>query len=538
MEFDYIVVGAGSAGCVVANRLSARADKRVLLVEAGGDDRPLHNPRQFFQNLMIQIPAGYRYTVADRKVSWGYNAHLCGADGGRMASYPRGRVLGGSSSINGMLYVRGQSADYDRWAQLGCTGWSWNDVLPLFMRAEDQCRGADDAHAVGGPLSISDVEGHAVSDAVLAAAAQAGFAAVADVNRGDQEGFARVQTTMRRGRRRSAAAAYLHPVRGRKNLHIETDTLATRILLRERRAIGVRLRKGSEERDVTCRGEIILCGGVINSPQLLQLSGIGDPVALSAAGVAPRHALPAVGRNLQDHFTVLLRCRLRPNTPSINTIAHGPRLALQAARYLGSGRGILAAPPTDVIGFVRSRPELASPDIQIHSVPASADPQTGQIDAFPGLTIAPCQLHPESRGHVHIASPDPARPPEISLNFLAASEDRRAIAAGIRIVRRLTEQPALNALILERLDADSLVDDDEALAAYAERVGSGIFHGSGTCAMGVSEAAVVDPQLRVRGITGLRVADASIMPRIISGNTNAAAMMIGEKASDLILAES
>ena len=356
MDFDYIVIGAGSAGCVVANRLSALPDKRVLLVEAGEDDRLLHNPRRIVQNLTIHIPAGYRYAVAEPRLSWSYTSHLGGAVTSRIAPYYRGRVLGGSSSINGMLYVRGQSADYDGWAQLGCTGWSWRDVLPLFMRAEHQCRGGDEAHGTGGPLTISDVDRNGLSDAVLAAAAQAGLPVVADINRGNQEGFTRAQVTMHRGRRRSAAAAYLHPVMCRKNLRVETNTIATQLLLRDGRATGVRLRKGTQERDVSCRGEIILCAGAINSPQLLELSGIGDPKLLSAAGITPKHVLPGVGANLQDHFAVLMRFRVRPNAGSFNTLARGPRMALEIGRYLWARRGLLTAPPSDVLGFVRSRP--------------------------------------------------------------------------------------------------------------------------------------------------------------------------------------
>jgi len=537
VEFDYIIVGAGSAGCVLANRLSARPETRVLLIEAGGDDRPFHEPRNLMLNSLIHIPAGYRYTVNARALSWNYVSELGAVTAAAASPYPRGRVLGGSSSINGMIYVRGQAADFDRWRQLGCLGWGWEDVIPFFKRSEDQCRGPDDVHGTGGPLTVSDIAHDPVSDAILAAAAEAGHRVIDDHNRGAQNGFSYVQVNMRHNRRRSSAVAYLHPAMKRRNLEVKTGTLATGIRIQDGRATGIHVRERGRNITVSCRGEIILCGGVVNSPQILELSGIGDPAVLAHAGIDVRHALPGVGENLQDHWCSLLRYRLRPGIASVNTAARGRRLAGQILRYaLGRG-GILAAPPVSVMGFVSSDPAFDLPDLQLNASPASADPETGEVDSFPGFTLGSCQMRPESRGSIHVDCADPDVQPRIRLNFLEAEEDRRAAAAGLRASFLIARQPALRKLIAAPAGDHPAENDEKALIEYARTYGYGIFHGAGTCAMGVGEDAVVDPQLRVRGVAGLRIADASIMPRIISGNTNATAIMIGEKASALLLQE-
>ena len=540
-EADYIIVGAGSAGCVLANRLSADGRSRVLLLEAGGDDRPLRERGQFWSNLMIHVPVGYAQTLKDGKVNWLYRTEPDAGTGGRRHIWPRGKVLGGSSSINGLLYVRGQRADYDGWRQLGCEGWAWDDIAPYFRRSEDQEHGACETHGAGGPLSVSDPAGrHPVSDAVLAACEALGLPH-RDINGAEQEGVAWYQLTVRKGRRCSAAVAYLHPAMRRANLRVETHAQATRVLIEHGRATGVEYAQGGERRIARARGEVILAGGVINSPQLLQLSGIGPATLLRQHGVEVVRDLPRVGENLQDHLLVSENFRLKPGTVSVNELSRGVRLAREVLRYAVARTGLLTLSAAHIAAFCRSRPDLAGPDLQFHILPATVDgdalvrEQKMRLEKLPGLSIAACQLRPESRGSVHIRSADPLDRPRIVPNYLSDPLDREVIVAGLRWGRRIAAQPTLAGYIdHETVPGAAAVSDDD-LLAHARRAGTTLYHPVGTCAMGRGAAAVVDPQLRVHGIEGLRVVDASIMPRIVSGNTNAPTIAIAEKASDLIL---
>ncbi len=536
---DYIIVGAGSAGCVLANRLSADGRNKVLLLEAGGDDRPHRNLFQLYSNVMIHVPVGFTRTLKDPKVNWLYETEPDPGTGNRKHIWPRGKVLGGSSSINGLLYVRGQHADYDLWRQLGCEGWSWSDVLPYFRRSQHQERGASDLHAEGGPLNVSDPrDSHVVSEAVLEAFDQAGIPHKEDLNGENQEGASWYQLTVRNGLRCSAAVAYLHPAMRRPNLRVETKALAARVLFEGKRAIGVEYTKDGRTFRARANAEVILSGGAINSPQLLELSGIGSGAVLQKQGIAVVKELAGVGENLQDHFRLTVQFRLKPHVVSVNELTRGWRFAREIARYATVRRGLLTLSSAHIAAFCKSRPELEHPDIQFHVMPGTMDPKAiyrMQLERKPGLTLSPCQLRPESRGWVHVRSADHRTHPSIFANYLDHQIDRDAAVAGIRIARNVASQKPLQPFIEHELYPGSEAQSDEALLAYARDNGATIYHPVGTCQMGHGAMSVVDPQLRVHGVDGLRVVDASVMPRLVSGNTNAPTIMIAEKASDMIL---
>ena len=525
--YDYIVVGAGSAGAVVANRLSADARNRVLLLEAGPASHP-----------WSRIPIGYAKLLNNPAANWLYTSEPEANTNGRKLPVPRGRLLGGSSSLNGMAFVRGQAQDFDTWAQMGNQGWSYADVLPFFKRMESYDGGDDDFRGREGPLRVTNPEPRdPLFGALIKAAGQVGIVHNPDYNGASQDGIAMSQATIASGRRMSTAHCYLDPIRDRKNLRIETGAVADALLLEGKRCTGVRYSVGGTMREARASREIVVSAGTINSPQLLELSGIGQPDRLRSLGIDVRHALPGVGENLRDHYAPRTRWTIGLKGITYNDRGRGLGLVWQALRYATSGRGMLGMVAAPIRAFVRSREGLEAPDVLLGWVPMLTEPgpKGPKISRQSGVTCYAHPMRPESKGHIHIVSADPRKPPAINFNFLSSPIDAEVTARAVRIARAVMTAPAMAPMLVTEIAPGASRTTDEAILDWVKQAAETTYHPVGTCKMGSDAMAVVDAQLRVHGIEGLRIADASIMPALTSGNTNAPSIMIGEKAADMVL---
>ncbi|MGE5513873.1 MAG: GMC family oxidoreductase [Bacteroidota bacterium] len=528
--YDYVIVGAGTAGCLLANRLSADRAARVLLLEAGGRDN-YH---------WIHIPVGYLYLMGNPRADWCFKTAEEPGLNGRSLNYPRGKVLGGCSSINGMIYMRGQARDYDLWRQMGCPGWAWDDVLPYFKKHEDQWAlqpdAFDDLHARGGEwrIELARIRWE-ILDAFREAAAEAGIPKVDDFNRGNNEGCGYFHVNQRSGVRWNTSKGFLRPVLDRKNLVVETHATVERLKLEGRRVTGVSVRQRGMARDFAVRREVILAAGSIGSPQILQLSGIGPGALLQRHGLTVVHELPGVGENLQDHLQIRCAYKVQGVKTMNERYQSFVRRTGFALEYALRRRGPMTMAPSQLGAFTKSDPNRETPNLQYHVQPLTLPKFGDPLDPFPAFTASVCNLRPTSRGTVRITSPDPAAHPEIKPNYLSTEEDRQVAADAVRVTRRIVSMPALQKYKPEEFRPGPDIDGDEALAKAAGEIATTIFHPVSTCKMGSDDMAVVDHRLRVRGIDGLRIADASVMPTITSGNTNAPTLMIAEKGAAMLL---
>lgn len=524
--FDYIIVGGGTAGCILANRLTASGEHSVLLLEAGGDGK----------GFWVPIPAGFSKLLTHPGFNWRFATEPEDNVHGRTIAIPRGKGLGGSTLINGMIYVRGQPQDYDRWAhEEGAVGWDYSQVEPYFQKLENYERGAF-GRGAKGPMYIEEVkERFPIATAFLAAAQEDGQVLNPDYNQGSQEGFGYYQVSQQGGRRWSVVDGYLNPARRRSNLSIRTDAQVQRLVLDNKRCTGVVYKQGQQTTTVKARAEVILAAGTIQTPQILELSGIGNPAVIRAAGLDVKHAAPGVGANYIDHFATRMNWRVK-NTVTLNEMSRGWRLGCAVVQYYLKRTGILTLGTGLNFGFVKTRPELTTPDIQYFFVHASyANAAERKLDTLPGMTIGVTQLRPQSSGSIHIRSGDPLDAPLIKPNVLSETVDQESLVEGMKIARRIVGRPALSQFIEAEMSPGASVTSDEAWLEFARDNGQTIYHPIGTCRMGTDADAVVSPDLLVNGLQGLRVVDASVMPSMVSGNTQAAVMMIAEKAADLIL---
>jgi choline dehydrogenase len=526
LTYDYIIVGAGSAGCVLANRLSADSRNTVLLLEAGPTDN----------YLWVHIPIGYGKTMFHPDYNWGFYTEPDPGMNGRKVYWPRGRGLGGSSSINGLIFIRGQREDYDAWAAAGNTGWSWDDVLPYFIKSENNQRGASQYHGAGGPLSVSDIGAkHELMEAFIDAADKLGVPRTDDFNGAKQEGVGYYQLTTWKGWRCSTATGYLKPVRHRPNLAVHTLAQATQIVFEGKRASGVRYRMNGEEREAFAAKSVILSAGALQSPQLLQLSGVGPAPLLEKFGISPVHVLPGVGENLQDHLQLRVMYKCSKPITTNDDLASWWRSMKLGLQWLLYRSGPLAIGINQGGLFARVLPEATTPDIQFHFATLSAELAGAKPHPWPGFTMSVCQLRPSSRGRVTIQSRDAMQAPAMQPYYLSTDEDRRAAIAAVRFARKIAETEPMRGYVLEEYRPGATMQSDKEILEYAKNFGATIFHPSGTCKMGSDAMSVVDNRLRVHGIEGLHVVDCSIMPMLVSGNTNAPVVMIAEKAADMIL---